>query len=213
MRFKLVLPFVLWLVLSASTALAADNYEIDPAHTRIGFSVRHMMISNVAGRFLGFKGAIQYDPQDITKSSVSVKIDSASVSTDNNNRDNDLRSPNFFDAAKFPEITFQSSRIEKRGEGYVCIGTLAIHGVSKEVSIPFTIFGQVKDPRGNTHMGLEGGLTIDRRDFGMNYARTIDNGGLMVGNDVKVELSVEAVNRQAPPPGGQAPAGPRPPTL
>jgi len=195
MRHRNWIASALLTVWLASTVLAADKYEIDPVHTRIGFTARHLMINNITGRFMDFTGSILYDEQDITKSAVSVKIHTASVNTENKMRDDDLRSPNFFDAAKYPEITFQSSRIEKQGDSYVCAGTLTMHGVSKEVSVPFTILGKIKDPWGNTRMGLESELKIDRRDWGLMYSKTLDNGGLIVGNDIKIDINVEAVKK------------------
>jgi polyisoprenoid-binding protein YceI len=195
MRYRILVVSALFTLLGASTAFAADRYEIDPVHTRIGFTARHLMINNVSGRFMDFTGNILYDEQDITKSAVAVKVQAASVNTENKMRDDDLRSPNFFDVVKFPEVVFQSSRIEKQGDGYVCIGTLALHGVSKEVSIPFAILGKIKDPWGNTRIGLEGELKIDRRDWGLMYSKTLDNGGLIVGNDIRIDLNVEAVKK------------------
>jgi len=195
MRYRILVVSALFTLLGASTAFAADRYEIDPVHTRIGFTARHLMINNVSGRFMDFTGNILYEEQDITKSAVAVKVQAASVNTESKMRDDDLRSPNFFDVVKFPEVVFQSSRIEKQGDGYVCIGTLAMHGVSKEVSIPFAILGKIKDPWGNTRIGLEGGLKIDRRDWGLMYSKTLDNGGLIVGNDIRIDLNVEAVKK------------------
>ena len=195
MRYRNLVVSVLFSLLLASATFAADKYELDPVHTRIGFTARHLMINNVSGRFTDFTGNILYDEQDVTKSSVAVKIQTASVSTENKMRDDDLRSANFFDIAKYPEITFQSSRIEKQGDGYTCVGTLAMHGVSKEITIPFTILGKVKDPWGNTRVGLEAELKVDRRDWGLTYSKTLDSGGLVVGNDIKIDLNVEAVKK------------------
>lgn len=195
MRYRQSILALLCGVLLAGSAPAADKYEIDPVHTRIGFTVRHLLINNVEGRFGEFTGTILYDEQDVAKSSVNVKIQTASVNTENKMRDDDLRSPNFFDAAKYPEITFQSMRIEKQGEGYLCTGTLVMHGASKEVSIPVTLVGKIKDPWGNTRIGLEGELKIDRRDWGLTYSKTIESGGLVVGNEVKIGLNVEAVKK------------------
>ena len=195
MRYRTLIISVLFSLLLASAIFATDKYELDPVHTRIGFTARHLMINNVSGRFTDFTGNILYDEQDVTKSSVAVKIQTASVSTENKMRDDDLRSANFFDIAKYPEITFQSSRIEKQGDSYVCAGTLTMHGVSKEVSVPFTILGKIKDPWGNTRMGLESELKIDRRDWGLMYSKTLDNGGLIVGNDIKIDINVEAVKK------------------
>jgi len=176
----------------------ADEFVIDPVHSSIEFSVRHMMVTNVRGRFREFSGTIFYDEKDITKSSVRVTIKTASIDTGNADRDNHLRSPDFFDAAKYPEITFASTRIEKRGDEYVCIGTLTIRGVSREVAIPFRILGVVRDQRGNTRLGVEAGLTINRLDYGVSWSRALEGGGLVVGNDVKIELNVQAIKRAAP---------------
>jgi polyisoprenoid-binding protein YceI len=188
-RIFLALLMGLFLV---SGSFAADSFTIDPVHSNIGFSVRHMAVSNVKGRFTEFTGTIVYDAADMTKSSVDVVIRTASVNTDNVNRDNDLKGSNYLDATKFPEVTFKSTRIEKRGEGFVAVGSLAIHGVSKEISIPFSILGKTRDARGKVRLGAEGGVTIDRRDFGITISRALDGGGLVVGNEVKIELEVEA---------------------
>jgi polyisoprenoid-binding protein YceI len=195
MRRRASVVFFLFSLLLASATFAADKYELDPVHTRIGFTARHLMINNVSGRFTEFTGNILYDEQDITKSTVSVKIQAASVNTENKMRDDDLRSANFFDVAKYQEITFQSSRLEKQGDGYLCVGTLAMHGVSKEITIPFTVLGKIKDPWGNTRIGLEAEFKIDRRDWGLTYSKTLDSGGLIVGNDIKIDLNVEAVKK------------------
>jgi polyisoprenoid-binding protein YceI len=181
-------------------AWSADEFVIDPVHSSIEFSVRHMMVTNVRGRFREFSGTILYDEKDIAKSSVRVTIKTASIDTGNADRDNHLRSPDFFDAAKYPEITFVSTRIEKRGDDYVCIGTLTIRGVSREVAIPFRILGVVRDQRGNTRLGVEAGLTINRLDYGVSWSRALEGGGLVVGNEVKIELNVQAIRRAASAP-------------
>ncbi|GBC77504.1 Protein YceI [bacterium HR08] len=184
----------------AVPARSADEFVIDPVHSSIEFSVRHMMVTNVRGRFREFSGTIFYDEKDITKSSVRVTIKTASIDTGNADRDNHLRSPDFFDAAKYPEITFASTRIEKRGAEYVCIGTLTIRGVSREVAIPFRVLGVVRDQRGNTRLGVEAGLTINRLDYGVSWSRALEGGGLVVGNEVKIELNVQAIRRAVPAP-------------
>ena len=193
MRLKQAILAIVIILFLVNAAWGADKFVIDPVHTNIGFSVRHMVINSVKGKFTDFSGAIIYDATDITKSSVSVTIKTAGIDTGNERRDNDLRSPNYLDVAKYPEISFQSSRIEKRGDGYVAIGTLTMHGVSKEIALPFTIGGTIKDPGGHMRMGVEAGLTLDRRDYGMTIGKTLDSGGLVVGYEVKIELTVEAV--------------------
>jgi len=171
-------------------ALAADEYKIDPNHSSVNFAVGHMTVSTVLGRFTAFEGKITYDDKDVTKSSVSVTIKTASVNTDVAPRDNDLKSANYFDVEKFPEITFQSKSIEKKGNDYVAHGTLTIHGVAKDVDLPFEMKGPVDTPRGKV-MGAHGSLTVKREDFGVGKASP------MIGGDVKIDLYVEA--RPVPP--------------
>src|ERR1051326_8527781 len=154
-----------------------------------------MFVSTVNGRFNTFEGKVLYDDKDVTKSSVNVTIKTASVNTDNTSRDNDLRSAGFFDADKFPEITFQSKSVEKKGSDYVAHGTLTIKGVAKDVDLPFELKGPADAGRMGKVMGAHATLTVNRQDFG------VSKGGGMVGNDVKITLDVEA--HMAPP----APAG------
>jgi polyisoprenoid-binding protein YceI len=179
---------------------AAGTYAIDPVHTTIGFSVRHLVINNVPGRFREFSGAIQYDPANITTSSVAFTAKSASIDTGVEPRDKHLRSADFFDAVKYPDITFKSTRIEKKGTGeFVAHGDFTLRGVTKQVAIPFKLYGTIKDPWGKLRLGVEAGLTINRQDYGVSWSQTLDNGGLSVGNDVKITLLVEAVKQEAKP--------------
>jgi polyisoprenoid-binding protein YceI len=174
--------------------LAADKYAIDPAHCHIGFAVRHLVINNIRGRFTDFMGVILFDEQDITRSSVEITIKAESINTDFAARDEHLRTADFFDVAKYPEITFKSTRVEKRGAGLVAIGTFTMHGAAKEIALPFKVNGK-SNFQGATHLGIEAAMTIDRRDFGMTWNATLDTGGLVVGNDVSIELNIEAVKR------------------
>jgi polyisoprenoid-binding protein YceI len=174
-------------------ALGADRYVIDPVHTSVGFAVRHLVISKVRGNFKEFSGTIVYDEQDITRSSVDVTINSASINTENVKRDRHLRSPDFLDAGRFPTLTFTSKRIEERGDGHVAVGDLTIRGVTREVALPFTLNGKIVDPWGKTRIGAEAELTINRHDFGVSWSERMDSGGLVVGNEVKITISVEAI--------------------
>jgi len=176
-------------------ALAADEFKIDPNHSSVNFAVAHMGVSTVVGRFTAFDGKIVLDDKDISKSSVNVTIKTASINTDVPNRDNDLRSANYFDVEKFPEITFQSKSVEKKGDGYVAHGALTIHGVSKDVDLPFDFKGPADagQNRGKV-MGAHASLTVNRQDFGVGKATP------MIGSDVKIELYVEA-RQAAPAPG------------
>lgn len=195
MQHKKALVILVLIVVCSSRAVAADTYTIDPVHSSVGFSVQHMVISRVSGNFKEFSGTIVYDEKDLAQSSVNVHIKAASVDTRDEDRDRDVRGGEFFDVAKFPEITFASSRIEKTEEGYVAHGKLTIRGVSKEVALPFKIAGTVKDPSGKTRLVAQAGLTINRKDFGVSWNMTLDGGGLVVGDEVKIDLQVEAVRQ------------------
>jgi polyisoprenoid-binding protein YceI len=181
---------MLAVVLLCGAALAADEFKIDPNHSSVNFAVGHMTVSTVLGRFTAFEGKITYDDKDVTKSSVSVTIKTTSVNTDVPPRDNDLRSPNYFDVEKFPEITFQSKSIEKKGNDFVMHGTLTIHGVARDVDMPFEMKGPVETPRGKV-LGAHGSLTVKREDFGVGKATP------MIGADVKIDVFVEG--HAAPP--------------
>lgn len=191
-------------VLLCASAFAADEYQIDAAHSTIGFSVRHMMVTNVPGRFTQFSGTITLDEKDMSKSSVNVTIKAASINTDNQRRDDHLRNPDFFDVEKYPDITFVSKRVEKRGEGqYVAYGTFTMKGVSKEIELPFTLNGPVK--MGQTkRIGIESETRINRREYGVAYSRLMEGGGAVVADEVKVRLDIEAVQRTAQPAAQQA---------
>lgn len=185
--------FTLAVLLLAGAALAADDFKIDSNHSSVNFAVSHAMgLSTVVGRFTAFEGKISLDDKDISKSSVNVTIKTASINTDVANRGNDLRSPNYFDVEKFPEITFQSKSVEKTGNGYTAHGTLTIHGVSKEVDLPFELKGPMDAGQGRGKvMGAHAWLTVNRVDYGVGKATP------MIGSDVKIDLYVEA--RMAPP--------------
>jgi len=177
----------------ASQAAGATTYTVDVAHTSVGFSVKHMVISKVKGHFSEFEGSITYDENDPTKTSASGTIKVASIDTDNEKRDSHLRSKDFFDAENYPEITFESKRVEKRKEGYVMIADITIRGVTKEIEIPFEVTGKVTDPMGNERIGFEARTKINRKDFGVAWNRALEGGGLIVANEVEIELNVEAM--------------------
>lgn len=195
MKSKLILMLVALMAL-AGTVLAGDAYNFDLAHSNVGFTVRHMLISNVPGKFTEFTGTIVYDEQDVTKSSVNVTIKAASINTNNDNRDKHLRSADFFDVENHPEITFASKAIQKTDDGYVAVGDLSIRGVTKEVRLPFEILGTVTDTRGNQRIGAEGTLTINRQDFNVSWSKSLDNGGLVVSDEVKINIAVEAIKQE-----------------
>lgn len=193
---KKILVFVVLVGLVYGFGMGMNEYEVDVAHSSISFKISHMVVSKVRGHFNDFSVTIKEDPNDITKSSVAVVIKAASIDTGNEKRDNHLRSADFFDAEKHPGITFQSKRIEKKGDGYVAVGILTMRGVSKEITIPFEITGKLKDPWGNTRAGIEASAKLDRKDYGVNWNKTLDKGGLMVGNEVKIEILLEMVSKK-----------------
>jgi polyisoprenoid-binding protein YceI len=174
-----------------------ESYRIEPGQSALNFSVRHMVLSTVRGKFTDFSGTLDLEENDLIKSSVSVRINAASITTENAVRDKDLRSANFLDIEKYPEITFISHRVVKQNDGYLLLGDLNMHGVSKEVSIPFTYNGKVKDLAGKMRVGFEGHVTINRKDWGINYSKLADNGGLVAANEVTIELDIEAMSMPA----------------
>jgi polyisoprenoid-binding protein YceI len=184
------------MIFSLAAMVRADNvYTFDTDHTSIGFAIKHMVISTVRGRYNSFSGSIVLDEKAPVNSSVKVVIKAASIDTGILKRDEHLRSADFFDVMKYPDITFVSKKIEKRGSSYEMTGTLTMKGVSKDVSFPFSLSGPMKDPWGNSRVGAEATLVINRLDYGVAWNKAIEGGGLMVGNDVKIELSVEGVKK------------------
>lgn len=176
--------------LLAQSALA-DVYVIDKVHSTMGFQVRHLF-SKVPGKFDDFSGQVQFDEADPEKSSVQVKIKAASIDTGNEQRDKDLRSQNFFDAAKYPEITFESKSVKKTGDSTFDItGDLTMHGVTKEVVLKAELLGKGAGMQGKTVSGWEATTALKRSDFGLSWNKAIE-GTQIVGDDVQIDLRVEA---------------------
>ena len=179
--------------------VTAGQYNIDPAHSLIGFSVEHLEINWVAGRFKDFKGTVNYDDKDITKSSVEFTAKIDSIDTEVEARDTHLKSADFFDAAKFPEMKFVSTKVERKGDDYVLHGNLTIKGVTKPISFDFDMTGAVKDPWGGTRFGIEADTSINRKDFGINYGNALPFGGFDVGDKVDIDLKLEVVKAEPKP--------------
>lgn len=176
----------------AGSVWSADTYVVDGAHAYVGFTISHLLINRVRGTFNDFTGTIVYDADDITKSSMSGTINAASIDTAHQKRDNDLRSDSFFDVDKYPQITFETTRVEAGSDSPILHGVLTMHGVSKEVKIPFRITGIVEFA-GKIRLGFEARLELNRQDYGLSYSRLMDTGGLVVGNEVSIELTGEAI--------------------
>jgi polyisoprenoid-binding protein YceI len=175
---------------------AVDLYQLDNAHSSITFTIRHMVVSKVRGLFNDFSVTVKEDTGDFLKSSVTAVIKTDSIDTMNEKRDNHLKGSDFFDVKKYPDITFKSKAIKKKGDNYIISGTLTMHGVSRDIEIPFEVLGKMTDPEGNTRMGIEGLAALDRKDFGLNWNRTLDKGGLVLGNEVKIEILLELIKKK-----------------
>lgn len=171
------------LVLAAT--LQAQSWTFDASHSSVAFAIKHLAVSTTRGEFDKVEMVLAGDPKKPTTLSAEVTIQAASVNTKNEKRDEHLRAPDFFDAAKFPTIVFKSEKVEIRGGKNIMVGTLTMHGVSKKIEIPFEISGPVVDPWKMTRMGLEGSFSLDRQDYG------VSGGVPAVGNEVKIDISSE----------------------
>lgn len=169
------------------------TWNIDATHSGVYFRVRHLVVAKVRGRFTAFGGAIAFDESAPERSSVEVRIETASVDTGVSQRDGHLRSPDFFDAERYPAITFTSRRVEKTAEGFQVTGDLTIRGTTREVVLPVEYSGRTKDPWGGERAGFATQIAIDRKDFGLTWNQLLETGGVAVGDKVEIELEVEAV--------------------
>ena len=181
-------------------AIAADTFTVDKAHSEVTFRVRHLGISNVSGRFTEFDGAVQIDQAKPEASSVEFTIQTASVNTANEGRDKHLRSADFFDAEKFPTITFKSSKVAAAGKDrYSVTGSFTMRGVTKEITLPVALLGFGKGMRGEDRAAFEIQTAVNRQDYGVNWNRALDTGGVVVSDEVNVLINIEAV-KKAPAP-------------
>ncbi|RXJ86151.1 YceI family protein [Arcobacter sp. CECT 8985] len=173
----------------AAGSLFAGTYNVDASHSNVGFKVKHLMISNVTGKFDKFSGSFEYDEKTKTLKSLTGNVDVASINTENKKRDGHLKSKDFFDAANFPKLTFKLKKVED-DKAY---GVLTMKGVSKDVVFDFENNGTVKDPWGNQRVGLELSGKINRKDFGLNWNKALEAGGVMVGENVKLNIELEGI--------------------
>ncbi|MCK5362656.1 MAG: YceI family protein [Gammaproteobacteria bacterium] len=181
-------------LLTLSVAAEAANYTIDKTHSAVTFKVKHMMVSNVRGAFTDFEGSFSFDADAPENSSAQVDIQVASVNTADEKRDEHLRSPEFFDAATHPVMSFKSTKLVSDGDNeYTLYGDLTLHGVTRPVELELEFIGTVNDPWGNVRSGFEAEGEINRKDFDINFSKTLDGGGLMVGDKVKIELEIEGI--------------------
>ncbi len=169
------------------------TWQLDAVHTHVGFSVKHMMVSTVRGQFKQYSGTLNIDAADFTKSTFEGEVDVASIDTSNSQRDDHLRSADFFDAANHPKIKFVSSRIESKGDNeYVVHGDLTIRDATHPVAFEVEYQGSGKNPWGKTVTGFSAKATVNRKDFGLGWNAVLETGGVLVGEKVKIEIDVEA---------------------
>ena len=189
------------LFIASAVALSAPAlavaWQIDPAHSNVSFSVRHMMVSNVRGEFTKVSGTVEGDEKAPTQAVINATIDASSINTREEKRDTHLKSADFLDVAKYPTITFKSKKIEPSGAAqFKVTGDLTLHGVTKEVVLDVSdVTAPIKDPMGKTRAGAQATTKIDRKDFGINWSKVMDGGGLMVGDEVAISIDVEATTQ------------------
>lgn len=191
-----VLASAIVLMMSAGAASAqAKDWKIDPAHSEADFAIKHMAISTVHGSFRGVSGVIHFDPANVAKSGVDASIDVNTVNTGVDGRDKHLKSPDFFDTAKFPTMTFKSTGVTKSGDGYKVAGDLTLHGVTKPVVLSLETPGkeQVGMDGKSIHRGFTATTTINRKDFGLTWNGSVKSGDAVLADDIKIELDIEAV--------------------
>ncbi|MEI8064392.1 MAG: YceI family protein [Verrucomicrobiota bacterium] len=182
--------------LSLAGIVAADTYKIDPAHSTVGFSIAHLVISEVTGRFNEFEGELTVDPalKTLVTGGNGV-IQAKSIDTGIKQRDDHLRGADFFDVEKFPTLSFTSTSILLSEGKPVFVGKFTMHGVTKDISVPVTVKGPIKDPWGKTRIAFTAKTTLNRKDYGLTYNKVLEAGGLMLGEDVTIEIKAEAVKQ------------------
>jgi polyisoprenoid-binding protein YceI len=195
---KRIIVSIFTLITFALPTLAlASTWNIDPDHSNIGFKIKHLMVTNVNGNFNKFNGVVEIDDKDITKSTVQVTIDTNSINTNVQKRDEHLRSADFFDVAKYPTMTFVSKKVAKTGTDKLKVtGDLTLHGVTKEVVLDVegpTV--ESKDPWGNIRKGATATTKINRKDFGLLWNAALETGGVLVGDDVNIILEIEMIKK------------------
>lgn len=196
---KRIAVWTMTALLCASPAAAAV-YDFDASHTAAQFSVTHLMVSTVRGQFSNVKGTVEIDDKDASMVKVDATIDASTVDTREPKRDTHLKSPDFFDVAKYPTINFKSKKSQKAGDGYKITGDLTMHGVTKEVVLDVTNVKEIKDPWGNTKMGAVATTKVDRKDYGLLWNKSLEAGGVLVGDDVSITLDIELTKKAAEAP-------------
>ncbi|ATB35984.1 hypothetical protein CYFUS_001398 [Cystobacter fuscus] len=192
-------PAVAALVFAAPSFAFATEYDIDAAHSSAQFAVKHMMVSNVRGSFSKVTGTANIDEKDITKSTIEASIDATTFNTNDTARDEHMRGPEFFDTAKYPALTFKSTKVVKAGKNLKVSGELTMHGVTKPVVLDVEGFTtESKDPWGNFKRGGTATTKINRKDFGLSWNKVLETGGVAVGEEVSITIDLQLTKKQAP---------------
>ena len=179
----------------SNLSTATGTWVIAPTHTNLGFSARHAMVAKVRGTFAEFAGSFTIDGDNLAASSAEVTIQVAGIDTKTADRDAHLKSPDFLDAETFPTITFVSTAVAAKGDDVVITGDLTIHGVTKSVDVAYEFIGISQDPWGQTKIGFEGSTKISRKEFGLTWNAALETGGVLVGDEIKLNLDVEATKQ------------------
>ncbi|MCB0339453.1 MAG: polyisoprenoid-binding protein [Bdellovibrionales bacterium] len=175
----------------------AAEYKIDADHSTVGFRIKHLSISTVPGRFKTFQGSLQFDPNNIASSKANVSIDVSSINTEQSKRDDHLRSADFFDVSKFPTMTFETTSVEPISKDtFNALGNLTLHGVTKPVTLKVEFTGSALDPWGNERVAFSATTTLNRKDFGLTWNKLLETGGLVVGEEVKIDIEIEAIKEK-----------------
>ncbi|MCI0567143.1 MAG: YceI family protein [Acidobacteria bacterium] len=202
------IPAVVLMMAAAGAVADTETYKIDPSHSNVGFSIRHFF-SKVPGKFKTYEGTITLDPKDLSKTLVEVTIDTASIDTGNGDRDSHLQSPDFFDAAKFPKITFKSTGVTPQGTTRATLkGELTMHGVTKPVTLEGEVLGFSPDPWGNYRAGFEAKTKLNRQDYGVSWNKVVEGGGSVLSDEVEITINIEGVRAAPAPKPATAPATP-----
>jgi polyisoprenoid-binding protein YceI len=175
----------------------AGDYTIDPAHSRLGFSARHAMVATVRGQFTEFSGTAHVDTANPANSKVEVSIVANSINTGQQQRDDHLRSGDFFESEQYPDITFTSTEVTREGDEWTITGDLSIKGVTHSISVPFEFTGSAQDPFGNTRIGFEGAATLNRKDWGLSWNAALETGGVLVSEKIKLQFDISAIQTPA----------------
>ncbi len=183
-------------LLPLSVEAETTRWDIDPAHSAIEFRVAHMVVSKTSGRFMDFRGFVEMDTDAKTFKAIDATINAESINTHHEKRDAHLRDADFLDVKQFPTMTYKMKQYQKQGDTYTVIGHFTLHGVTKEVTLIGAFNGVTKDPWGNTRAGFTAEGKLNRKDFGMMWNKTLDSGGLVVGEEVEIRLDIECIKAQ-----------------